>query len=487
MLHRLIMTIAVVSLAWLMVPVAMADTAPDASVVKKVPLQKMPEEMRDKLIEKIKQSDKISDEVKQKLIEAVEESGNDKSEDSDEDKEKKADDKDEKKEKKKPAEPSMSDRVTKLREEIQEMDTQFSFKVAKYKQELEEQRLKIEKNKLDRQIEDAVRAEESRALKLILDELKLRQQLIEAEAKLAITEQASKLRNLGANRAMIEAKLASRATDEKLGNVVLTEKQYTDKPFSKGVLTISDRRIELNGPIMFGAAKHVAERIHYYNNQSDKPIFLVIDSSPGGSGMEGFHILQAMKNSQAPVHVVVKRFAASMAAIITTLADESYAYPNAIILHHQGSSFVSGNTTMQKEQLERFKEMSARLVGEVAKKIGITEEQFVKRMYSNRSTGDWDLFADKAVKQRWVGHVVNEIRETAIRTRPVKKTIRPMIFAPRMHNTAAAPEVAVSPAMERYEVKLEEQVDDQGHRFVRLPRLSPMDHWFLHNPDQYYR
>ncbi len=485
MLHRLILTLLVAALTCLVAPVVVADTTPDPPAQEKGPLETPPEELRkkiiEKIIEKIKQNEEIPEELKAKLVEEVKKEAEAKPEKSDEDgedKEKKADDKKEKR-----AEPSMNERVSKLRTQMQEMETEFEFKVAKYKKELEERRLNIEKLKVDRVIEDALREEETRKQKVKIDEMKYRQQLIDIEGKLSTAKHAASLRESNARKATIEAQLANHATQQKLDDVVLKTKQYTDKPFSEGVLTISDRRIELNGPIMTGAAKHVADRIHYYNNQSNKPIFLVIDSSPGGSGMEGLHILQAMGNSRAPVHVVVKRFAASMAAIITTLADESYAYPNAIILHHQGSSMVAGNTTQQREQLERFKEMSARLVGEVAEKLGLSEEQFVKRMYENRSTGDWDLFADNAVKQRWVGHVVNEVRETAIRKRPEKRS------PPVMFRMFSAPngQLAAEPAMERYEMKLEEQIDEQGRRFVELPRLNALDHLFLYNPDKYYR
>ena len=55
-------------------------------------------------------------------------------------------------------------------------------------------------------------------------------------------------------------------------------------------------------------------------------------------------------SSDAPVHVVVKSFAASMAAAITTLAKESYAYPNAVILHHQISSTVFGQLNLTEQR-----------------------------------------------------------------------------------------------------------------------------------------
>ena len=77
-----------------------------------------------------------------------------------------------------------------------------------------------------------------------------------------------------------------------------------------------------------------------------------IDRCPGGSVMEGYRIVKAMQASKAPIHVVVKSFAASMAAVITTLAVHSYAYPNAVILHHQMSTGANGNMTQIKEQVE---------------------------------------------------------------------------------------------------------------------------------------
>jgi ATP-dependent Clp protease protease subunit len=32
-----------------------------------------------------------------------------------------------------------------------------------------------------------------------------------------------------------------------------------------------------------------------------------------------------------------------------------------------------------------------------------------------------------------------------------------------------------------------EEVDASGRAFVRLPRLSPVDFYYLYNPDNYYR
>ena len=84
------------------------------------------------------------------------------------------------------------------------------------------------------------------------------------------------------------------------------EPDYPLEPFKDGVLTVSDRRIAMDGPIVSGVADYVTERIHYFNNKDEAlPIFLVIDRSPGGSVMEGYRIVKAMQASKAPVHVIV--------------------------------------------------------------------------------------------------------------------------------------------------------------------------------------
>ncbi|MEA3307389.1 MAG: ATP-dependent Clp protease proteolytic subunit [Elusimicrobiota bacterium] len=264
--------------------------------------------------------------------------------------------------------------------------------------------------------------------------------------------------------AKLKVDLDLRKKKKEWKNEANKEPKYLLKPFKNGVLTISDRRIALNGSIRRGVADFVTERIHYFNNKSTKlPIFIVIDICPGGSVMEGFRILKAMETSQAPIHVVVKSFAASMAAAITTLAPYSYAYPNAIILHHQMSSGSWGNMTEMKEQLKNRLEWERRVATPVAKKMGISLETFRKRMYEHNSNADWEEFADKAKKYKWVNNIVSEIRETGFVKNP------------------DIPKKGTSPR------SLMEQMDDKGQPYVKLPRLSPFDFYYIYNPDNYYR
>ena len=244
---------------------------------------------------------------------------------------------------------------------------------------------------------------------------------------------------------------------------------YLENPLREdGTLVISDRRIALNGLITMATADHITDRIDFFNNADRKmPIFIVIDQSPGGSVMAGYRILKAMESSDAPVHVVVKSFAASMAAGITTLAKESYSYPNAIILHHQISSTLFGqlNLTEQAEVVKESQRWWTRLATPVAQKMGISTDEFIKRMYAHNSSGDWSEFGEDAQKLKWVNHIVRGIEESSFTKNP-----------------DASP-----PAPKPVVTALAEEVDANGRPFAYLPRLTPKDVYFLYNPDSYYR
>lgn len=259
------------------------------------------------------------------------------------------------------------------------------------------------------------------------------------------------------------AQLQKRDGADKLRELVVAPMAYADEPFQDGVLTITDRRIDLNGPIVTGTADYVCDRIDWFNNlDAKKPIFLVIDNSPGGSVMQGYRIVKSIETSDAPVHVVVKSFAASMAATIATLAKHSYALPNAIILHHQMSSGAYGNMTDIEQEVQTMREWERRLAEPIARKMGITLDEFKARMYQAKKTGDWDEFADKAVQLKWIDRVVDDVRELGIRKKPADKPADPFAMFFMAH-------------------------DEHGRPYGKLPPLAPYDCYFMVNPRGFYR
>ena len=298
-------------------------------------------------------------------------------------------------------------------------------------------------------------------------------------AKLKAENLSNKLKSIQAGSAIkttsLMAEVSAIEAAEKRDDYANAKPRYLDNPLEKdGTLVVSDRRIPFNGPVTGALADRVTTRINYFNNKDPKkPIFIVIDDSPGGSVMAGYRILKAMEGSDAPVYVVVKSFAASMAATITTLAEKSFVYPNAIILHHQISQsfmFTSMNLTEQKENFEDLKKWWARLADPIAQKMGITSDEFIEMMYKKTVSGDWTEFGDNAVKLKWADHVVNRVHETALLKNPdAKKEAATTTRSSAIANGA-------TPA-----------VDDEGNPYMILPRRNPKDVYLMHNPDGFYR
>lgn len=269
---------------------------------------------------------------------------------------------------------------------------------------------------------------------------------------------------LTAEKARLEERKVKRAWDSRVNKKV----SYPANPYRNRILTVSDRRIPLNGIISYDLADDIVRRINYFNNKSTKrPIFIIIDASPGGSVVAGYRILKAIEASKAPVHIVVKSYAASMAAVLVTMTRNSYAYPSAILLHHQVSGFSRGNITQQKERLILAEEWMQRLSAPVARKMGISLKEFVRKMYEHNSDGNWWEFADRAVKLKWVNHLVDRIEDESVRKMPTDS--RP----------------ATGHFIRRF--GLEEMRDENGRPYVELPQLIPYDIYFLHNPDGFYR
>ncbi|MGB0766145.1 MAG: ATP-dependent Clp protease proteolytic subunit [Phycisphaeraceae bacterium] len=384
-----------------------------------------------------------------------------------------------------------------LQEEKQRIEAELALLNTKQQDaQAEAQREKAQAD-FESQLELAELSREMQAMQQRFQQMQLETQIASLERQNETAELAAENQKLSAKTAALKAELGLIQAKRSAASIDKDDIQYPAQPLKDGVLTISDRRIPLNGGISRGSADYVTERIHYYNNLDDKaPIFIVIDTNPGGSVMEGYRIVTAMQNSEAPIHVVVKQYAASMAACITTLAEESYAYPNAIILHHQMSSGMRGNLTQQKEQLEEGFEWAKRLANPVADKMGVSYDEFVELMYENNSDGDWAEFADKAKELKWVNHVVEEIRETALVTAPRDRRMPPMFFfegdTPQDNAPANANDGAMPMPFTQYELFNNPPVyqvkqDGNGNTYYELPPLAPYDYYFLHNPDGRYR
>jgi ATP-dependent Clp protease, protease subunit len=373
--------------------------------------------------------------------------------------------------------------------ETQELELENALNRARLERELADLRANISRLMGEREIMalewDIEQEKKSKAHKETISELKQQKERLETEVSIAqykLDQEEQQFRAV-AMTLDYQAKLLRAEVDQmkakkdryeaelQRANYADTAPIYLKEPLQQGgTLIISDRRIELNGCISPWKANYIIDRIQYFNNKNvNNPIFIVIQSSPGGSVMAGSQILKAMENSQAPVYVVVQGFAASMAACIATLADRSFAYPNAIILHHQPWTFAAGNVRELKEGQEFLQEWWSRLGGKVAKKMGVSLEKLDELLYKKSARGDWEEFADRAEKLKWVDHTINGIKDSGIRELP------------------SAENYTLENYYKKYLGNTHETAKTIENGVIYLPPLDAKDFYYLYNPDNRYQ
>lgn len=322
---------------------------------------------------------------------------------------------------------ALRESVEKLAAERAKLEAELNLADAKLEQELLPQ--KLEKVRLDAERAQRAAAFAEKLAAIEEERAKLERELAlataRAEAKLRakqrrLAELETDSRELQARVAVLNNELAAPAAiySKKLEaeKVAPAAPKYLKEPLVDGTLYVSDRRVDFNGPVTPESAARICREIAFLNTRdTEYPIFLVIDNSPGGSVMAGYQIQKAMQSSRAPVYVVVKGMAASMAAVIATTAERSYCFANTKILHHQiSSTFSRANLTSLRETMRTTEEVYRMFIGPVAKKLGISVEEMTKQMYEHNSDGDWEVFGTEAVERRWIDFLVTRVEETAV-------------------------------------------------------------------------
>jgi ATP-dependent Clp protease, protease subunit len=104
--------------------------------------------------------------------------------------------------------------------------------------------------------------------------------------------------------------------------------------------------------------------------------------------------------------------------------------------------------------------------------MGVSVDEFSRSMYEHASTGDWQEFADEAVKLKWVDVVIGRCQETALIKNPDSN--RPS-STPGTRTASSQDEAPAS------------RQDTKQSATATLPRLHPVDCYYLYNPDGYFR
>ena len=115
----------------------------------------------------------------------------------------------------------------------------------------------------------------------------------------------------------------------------------------------------------------VSQLLYLEAEDSEEPIHIYI-SSPGGSVMAGFAILDTMQLIKAPVYTYAMGMVASMAAVLFTCGEKGHRYilPNAEVMIHQPLGGTQGQASDIEIQANHIIKLKKRLYKIISKATG---------------------------------------------------------------------------------------------------------------------
>lgn len=170
-----------------------------------------------------------------------------------------------------------------------------------------------------------------------------------------------------------------------------------------------ERRLYINGEIDEFVADDVVTAILNYNRE-DKgkkiedrtPIKLYI-SSPGGSVVDGFAIMDAIMSSKTPVYIINTGYLYSMGFLIGLAGTKRYAMPNSTFLMHDGSCMVWDSTAKVSDRL-KFQEQQEKRV----KDYILSRSKITAKKYDQMYRVEWKMYADEAQSYGFTDFIIGK-------------------------------------------------------------------------------
>lgn len=174
-----------------------------------------------------------------------------------------------------------------------------------------------------------------------------------------------------------------------------------------------DRRIYLDAEITGATSRDIVEKIQFWNAEDDwedipleeRAVIQIFINSPGGSLIDSFGIINAIKLSKTPVHTVVYGEACSGAFLISICGHKRYAYNDASFLFHEGGTSSAYHDAHKFNQFSKFYEkVLARL-----KRIVIENTEIDEKTYTEHQKDDWYLDTEEALKYKIIDEICNHV------------------------------------------------------------------------------
>ncbi|WNL30492.1 ClpP family protease [Aliarcobacter cryaerophilus] len=178
-----------------------------------------------------------------------------------------------------------------------------------------------------------------------------------------------------------------------------------DKEVVSDLLTkmLDDRVIMLMTPVNNISMTSVISQLLYLNAKDKKPIHLYI-SSPGGSVLDGYGIIDTMNLIEAPVYTYTIGLAASMGALIFLNGTKRYMLPHSELMLHQPLGGVSGQASDIEITANRIIKMKKDINEMIATRCNLNIEEVEK--FTDR---DRYFNAIEAIEYGLADEIINKI------------------------------------------------------------------------------
>ena len=137
----------------------------------------------------------------------------------------------------------------------------------------------------------------------------------------------------------------------------------------------TSRVVYLNTDVNQQSSKAVIDKLKKLENESDKPIWLLINS-PGGEIFSGGQIVSQVEASKAPVYTVCTGMCASMAAMLHSYGKKRYALDRALLMYHPAAGGTQGQIPNMISLLNTIQRFVDKMNANVINRSKVSKEEY---------------------------------------------------------------------------------------------------------------
>lgn len=172
---------------------------------------------------------------------------------------------------------------------------------------------------------------------------------------------------------------------------------------------LKKRTLVLNGEICDDQLESICLMILKWNSEDiDKPIekrkpIKLFINSDGGDAIFGDMLLSAITSSKTPVYTVGFSMCASMASYVLAAGKVRYAFPNTVVLVHDGSRTIVGSGNKSKD-IQKFLDR----LDDRGTQFFLDHTKMTKEFLEDNKDREYYMFSDEAKELGLIDKIIGQ-------------------------------------------------------------------------------